>query len=73
MLEITAEGWVAIIGAIGILATTVAGAAVMVIVALGQLNKKVDAAAQRREEIATTVLNPSTAVVSAPPVAPPKE
>ncbi len=71
-LEITAEGWVAIIGAIGILATTVAGAAVMVIVALGQLNKKVDAAAERREQIAGAVLNPETAVQTAPPVSPPK-
>lgn len=51
-LEITAEGWVAIIGAIGA-TTTVIGAAVVGIIMAWQNGKKLDAAAQRREEIAS--------------------
>lgn len=49
-LEIDAQGWVLIIGAIGTCATVVAAAAVTVIVAL-KTNQKLDTAAARREEI----------------------
>ncbi len=52
---------------------TVLGATLVSIIVALKANSKADAAAVRREEIATTVLNPSTAVQSAPPVAPPKE
>lgn len=55
IIEIDAAGWVAIIGAIGTASTVIAGAAVLVIVALGNTNKKIDAAAQRREEIAEEI------------------
>mgnify|MGYP001563213585 CR=1 FL=1 len=61
MLEITAEGWVAIIGALGAF-VTILGATVVGIVVAMNANKKVDAAAVRREELAA----------GAPPAEPPK-
>ena len=73
ILEITAEGWVIIIGSIAAAATTIGAAVVGVIMALAQLNRKVGAAAERREQIAGAVLNPETTVNAAPPVSPPKE
>ncbi len=52
ILEIEAEGWVLIIGAIGSMATVVGAALVGVIMALKSTNAKLDEAAVRREEIA---------------------
>lgn len=83
ILEIDSAGWVAIIGAIATASTVIAGAAVLVIVALGNLNRKVDSnasstnqkldtAATRREEISAAVLNPDTATLTAPPAQTPK-
>ncbi len=67
LLEIDANGWVAIIGALGTAATVIAGAAVLVIAALGNMNKKMDAAATRREQIGTAIIDPAQSVL------PPKE
>lgn len=50
ILEIDAQGWVLIIGAIATAATTICAAVVGVIIAWGN-SKKLDQAAQRREEI----------------------
>ncbi len=69
MLEITAEGWVAIIGAIGATATVI-GAAVVGVIMAWNANKKLDVAAQRREEIA--VSQPGNPVPPAT-LSPPKE
>lgn len=77
ILEIDAQGWVLILTAAGgfvtILGTAIAG--VLIALKTGQkvsaTADKVDQAATRREEIATTVLNPSMAVQAAPPVSPP--
>ena len=52
VLEITAEGWVAIIGAIAAASTVIGAAMVGIIMALGNLNRKVDDAAIRREQLA---------------------
>ena len=50
ILEIDAQGWVAIIGALGAFVTILGVAATGVIIAI-RTGQKVDAAAQRREEI----------------------
>lgn len=50
LLEITAEGWVAIIGAVAAAITVLAAAITSVIIAWGN-SKKLDVAASRREEI----------------------
>ena len=50
ILEIDAQGWVAIIGALGAFVTILGVAATGVIIAI-RTGQKVDAAAARREEI----------------------
>ena len=54
ILEIDAQGWVLIIGAVASAATVIGAAVVGVIMALNQLNRKIDEAAERREEIAVS-------------------
>ncbi len=72
MIPVLETDWTIFFLAAGGFVTTVGTAAVGIIVAIGSVNKKMDAAAERREQIAGAVLNPETAVQTAPPVSPPK-
>ena len=69
MLEIDADGWVQIIGALGVF-VTVAGTALVGVIMAFRANQKLDAAAQRREEIASS---PPGRPEPPSSVAPPKE
>lgn len=64
------QDYLLILGGVGTLVTIIGGQIILIIQAI-KANQKIDAAAQRREEIASTVLDPSTAIQTAPP-APPK-
>lgn len=70
ILEIDAAGWVAIITAITTAAGGIAAAAVLVITAIGNMNKKLDAAAVRREDLAEAILDPAVTTLPPPEVKP---
>ena len=59
--------WTAFFLAAGGFVTTVSVAVVAVIVAISNVNKKMDAAATRREQIGTAIIDPAQTVL------PPKE
>jgi hypothetical protein len=63
LLAIDAVGWVQIIGAIAAASTVIASSIVLVL----NTNKKLDGAAERREQIAEAIIDPSVTTL------PPKE
>ncbi len=62
----SAQDWILIIGAIGTLVTII-GTQVILIIKATQTQTSINAAAQRREEIASAVLDPATAIQTAAP------